>query len=369
MRYVVTSTRRGYLGVLSFSSCTWALAARDSHIGWSENARRTNLQQVVCNDRFLILPTVHVQNLASHVLALTLQRLPGDWEQRYSVRSVLAETFVDSSRFEGTCYKAANWTKVGQTAGRRDGIAKAIFLYALSPHWRECLCASGPHPRLGEAVRPESPPSWAHEEFGRVRFYDSRLKERLYTIAQDFSGCSEGSIPEACGTKARSMGAYRFFQNPKVTMDVLLTGHAEAAIERIRQHKVVLAPQDTTTLTYTTHPATEGLGPIGRTGDHALGLLLHDTVAFSEQGTPLGILDAQCWARDPGDKGRRVRRKHLPIEQKESMKWLRSFRKVAEIQKACPQTQLSALETASRISTNCFWKPRPMPPGLDCWCA
>lgn len=343
MRYVVTSARWGYLGVLTFSSGTWALADRDNYIGWSENERRANLQQVVCNDRFLILPTVHIQNLASHVLALTLQRLPKDWEQRYAVRPVLAETFVDSSRFEGTCYKAANWTKVGQTAGRRDGIAKAIFLYALSPQWRECLCAPRPRPRLGEAMRPESPPSWAHEEFGRVRFYDDRLKERLYTIAQDFFGCLEGSIPEACGTKVRTMGAYRFFQNPKVTMDVLLTSHAEAAIERIRQYKIVLAPQDTTTLTYTTHPMTEGLGPVSRTGDHALGLLLHDTVAFSEQGTPLGILDAQCWARDPEDKGKRVRRKNLPIEQKESMKWLRSFRKVAEIQKACPQTQLISI--------------------------
>ena len=146
MRYVVTSARWGYLGVLTFSSGTWALADRDDYIGWSEAQRRANLQQVVCNDRFLILPTVHVQNLASHVLALTLQRLPGDWEQRYAVRPVLAETFVDSSRFEGTCYKAANWTKVGQSSGRRDGIAKAIFLYALSPQWREYLCAPS---RLG----------------------------------------------------------------------------------------------------------------------------------------------------------------------------------------------------------------------------
>ena len=226
MRYVVTSARWGYLGVLTFSSGTWALGDRDNHIGWSENARRANLQQIVCNDRFLILPTVHVQNLASHVLALTLQRLPEDWQQRYAVRPVLAETFVDPSRFEGTCYKAANWTKVGQTAGRRDGVAKTIFLHELSSHWRECLCAEPARPRLGQAVRLESPPTWAHEEFGRVRFYDGRLKQRLYTIAQDFYGCPQGSIPEACADKSRTMGAYRFFQNTKVTMDVLLTAHA-----------------------------------------------------------------------------------------------------------------------------------------------
>src|SRR2546422_9030740 len=302
MRYVVTSARWGHLGVLTFSSGTWALGDRDKYIGWCENARRANLQQVVCNDRFLILPTVHVQNLASHVLALTLLRLPADWQQRYAVRPVLAETFVDPSRFEGTCYKAANWNKVGQTAGRRDGVAKTIFLHELSSHWRECLCAEPARPPLGRASYPELPPTWAHEEFGRVRFYDGRLKQRLYTIAQDFYGCPQGSIPEACGAKSRTMGAYRFFQNTKVTMDVLLTAHAEATIERISQHPIVLAPQDTTTLIYTTHPMTEGLGPIGSKTDRAIGLLLHDTMAFSEEGTPLGVLhvlrSGECKACD-----------------------------------------------------------------------
>jgi len=218
LRYVVTSSQWGYLGVLTFSSGTWALGDRDKHIGWSEAARRKNLQYVVCNDRFLILPTVHVQNLASHVLALTMARLPDDWEQRYAVRPVLAETFVDPSRFEGTCYKAANWKAVGQTAGRRDGVAKTIFINELSRQWQERLSIEPARPRLGQSMGVESPPSWAHEEFGRVRFYDDRLKQRLYTVALDFFGCPQGSIPEACGAKSRTMGAYRFFQNSKVTM-------------------------------------------------------------------------------------------------------------------------------------------------------
>jgi len=341
MRYVVSSPQWDYLGVLTFSSGTWALRERDAHIGWSEEARRANLQRVVTNDRFLILPTVRVPNLASHVLALVAKRLPDDWEHRYGVRPVLAETFVDPSRFEGTCYAAANWVSIGQTAGRRDGIRKNILLHPLSRQWRECLCQSPSRRRIGEAVRLQSPTSWAHEEFGHVRFYDGRLKERLYTIAQDFYGCTEGSIPEACGgDKARTIGAYRFFRNPKVTMDVLLEGHLETTIDRIRQHSIVLAPQDTTTLNYTTHPMTHGLGPVGTKRDKSMGLLLHDTMAFTEQGTPLGVLDAQCWARNPEDKGKRERRKQLPIEQKESYKWLRSFRKVAEVQKACPNTKL-----------------------------
>lgn len=343
MRYLISSSRFGYLGVLTFSAGTWALQERDQAIGWSEEARRAHLGLLVRNDRFLILPTVEVRNLASHVLAMSLKRLAQDWEQRYAVRPVLVETFVDSKQYKGTCYRAANWREAGKTSGRRDGIAKTIFIYPLARQWRKQLCAEPAPPRLGEAIRAESPQSWAEEEFGRVRFYDPRLKQRLYQIAQDFAGCSQGPIPERCQTKARTMGAYRFFQNPRVSMDVLLTAHTEATIDRIRQRRIVLVPQDTTSLNYSTHPMKEGLGPIGTQRMDAVGLLLHDTMAFSEQGTPLGIVDAQAWARDPKDRGKRQRRKSLPIEQKESRKWLRSFRKVAEIQKVCPNTQLISI--------------------------
>lgn len=342
IRYIVKSSIYGYLGALAFSSAAWALRCRDQYIGWTEGARRKNLCRLVSNDRFLILPTVRVKNLASHVLSLALSRLPDDWEERYHIRPVLVETFVDPDRFAGTCYKAANWVDVGQSAGRRDGKPKRIFLYPLCPQWRE-IVKTEPPIRLGDIARPEAPEHWAEEEFGTVRLYDNRLKQRLYKIAQDFYGQPQAGIPEACGSKARTMGAYRFFHNPKVTMDVVLHAHKEATLERIKQHRVVLAPQDTTTLNYSTHPMTEGLGPVNTAKDRTIGLLLHDTLAFSEEGTPLGVLDAQCWARDPQDRGKKYRRYELPIEQKESMKWLRSYRKVAELQRMCPNTVLVSI--------------------------
>jgi len=142
-----------------------------------------------------------------------VERLADDWEQRYAVRPVLVETFVDPSRFEGTCYKAANWVTAGQTAGRRDGVRKNILLYALRADWREILGAEPARAGLGQSMHKDSPSNWAQEEFGRVRLHDERLKERLYRISEDFYGCMEGSIPQACGgDKARTMGAYRFFQ-------------------------------------------------------------------------------------------------------------------------------------------------------------
>jgi hypothetical protein len=337
IRYLVKSSC-GCLGALAFSSASWSLKDRDNYIKWNDGARRVNLDRVICNSRFLILPTVKVPNLASHVLSLALSRVAQDWEARYHIRPVLVETFVDPV-WSGASYKAANFVYVGESAGRRDGVRKKVFVRPLCPEWREVLCDE-PEVLM---PRPEAPRHWAEEEFGTVRLYDNRLKERLYMIAQDFYSSPEANIPEACGSQARIIGTYRFFQNPKVNMDTVLTPHTEATIERIKQHRVVLCPQDTTILNYTTHPMTEGLGPTCHQGDKAIGLILHDTLAFTEAGTPLGIVDAQVWARDPEDRGKREKRKKLPIEQKESIKWLKSFRKVAEVQKRCPETLLVSM--------------------------
>ena len=122
VRYLVRSARYGEVAALSFSAAAWRLQARDQWVGWSDAARRANLQQVACNSRFLILPTVQVPHLASKALARRTRRLGQDWEQRYGERVVLVETFVDSQRYAGTSYRAANWQRVGTTCGRgRNG--------------------------------------------------------------------------------------------------------------------------------------------------------------------------------------------------------------------------------------------------------
>lgn len=129
------------VGCLQFSSPAWRMEARDLYLGWDETARRANLQKVVANSRFLILPSVRVKNLASSVLSLASARIASDWESRYCVRPLLLETLVDSARFSGTCYRAANWIEAGQTTGRgrndrehlRHGESpKTVFLFPLA---------------------------------------------------------------------------------------------------------------------------------------------------------------------------------------------------------------------------------------------
>lgn len=345
LRYLIHSSIYGYLGAFSFSSAAWSLKERDKFIGWTEAARRDNLQRVVCNSRFLIIPTVRVPNLASHVLGRCSGRIVDDWVARYGVQPVLLETFVDPDRFLGTSYRAANWMYAGRTSGRRaaqrqDGAGpKEILLYPLRYDWREILCVE---PQIGLCERPRiaEPTDWVEEEFGTVEFYDPRLSRRFFDIVRNFYTQPQASIPQACGSHAKTKAAYRFFGNERITMDRVLQAHVESTVGRIKSHGVVLAVQDTSSLNYTTHPATEGLGPINTQKDQSVGLLIHDTMAFNTEGTPLGLLDVQCWARNRLDKGKKYRRGQLPIEEKESMKWLNSYRAVHQVQKLCPQTML-----------------------------
>lgn len=136
----VTQPRPMVVGCVQFSSAAWRLHARDAWIGWDDATRERHLPQVVANSRFLLVPWVHIQNLASTTLSLALRRLPADWQAQYGVRPLLVETVVDPARYTGGCYRAANWVEVGETTGRgrddrqhrRHGVwPKRVFVYAL----------------------------------------------------------------------------------------------------------------------------------------------------------------------------------------------------------------------------------------------
>jgi len=349
LRYLIRSEKQGWIGALSFSGAAWSVQSRDQWIGWSRPIREKNVNQVVANSRFLIVPQWKVPHLASHVLGLAMRRLRADWRGRYGYEPVLVETFIEKERFEGTCYRAANWIEVGETQGRgrqdrghgRRGAVKRIFVYPLDERARERLC-EGPRAPAGRVPQREGA-DWAEVEFGSVDLKDRRLNRRLLEIARDFYARPQAQIPQACQTRARTKAAYRFFKHHNTNMDDVLEAHWKSTCQRMAGKDLVLCPQDTTSLNYSTHPATQNLGPIGPKKEGVLGLIVHDTMAFSVDGTPLGLLDVQCWARDAGEFGKRNRCQQRPIEEKESMKWLRSFQHVAEAQRHCPNTMLVSM--------------------------
>ncbi|MBI5444841.1 MAG: DUF4338 domain-containing protein [Deltaproteobacteria bacterium] len=156
LRYLIRVERPEpqVVGCVQFSSPAWSMGPRDAWIGWDAGTRKRNLQRIVNNTRFLILPWVRVRYLASSVLAQVARRLPKDWEATFGIRPVLAESLVDPARFEGTCYLAANWVHVGTTTGRgrmdRTHNApiepKEVFLLPLHRGFRRELLSDAPPP-------------------------------------------------------------------------------------------------------------------------------------------------------------------------------------------------------------------------------
>lgn len=344
LRYLVRSSA-GWVGGLSFSAAAWRLKARDEWIGWDDATRLRGLSKIVCNSRFLILPTVEVPNLASHILGLAIRQLPTDWRNCYGEEPVVVETFVDSSRYAGTCYRAANWTNLGLTQGRgrqdrtREAklVAKQILVYPLRADWQVILCEGQtplpvPVPRVRERVI-----DWVEEEFGNCELGDERLTERLKIMAQDFYAQPMASLPQACGSRAKTKAAYRFVGKEGTSLENLLQAHYASTERRCESEAVVLAVQDTSSVNYSGLVEAEGLGPIATTADGAQGLILHSTLTFNSTGTPLGLINVQSWRRDPEELGKKdKKRRKQSIEEKESVKWLTSYRALANVQTRCP---------------------------------
>jgi len=148
LRYFIRSgTHR--LGCVLLGGATKAIAVRDRWIGWDEKARLHNLSRVVNNSRFLIFPQIQIPHLASHVLGQLARRVRADWQHHWGFAPLLMETFVDPSRYAGTCYRAAGWELLGQTSGRgltRPGKSyrstpRLVFVKPLDGTFRQLLCA------------------------------------------------------------------------------------------------------------------------------------------------------------------------------------------------------------------------------------
>ncbi len=151
LKYIAFSNDRP-IACLAWSSAPWYIGARDRFIGWSSETRQKNLYLIINNTRFLVLPWVEVPHLASHLLALNRRRLTEDWGLVYNHPVYLLETFVDTERFQGTCYKADNWIYVGKTTGRgklsksrKPTVSKkAVYVYPLTKNFRDRLNTQGP---------------------------------------------------------------------------------------------------------------------------------------------------------------------------------------------------------------------------------
>lgn len=354
IRYLIGSAH-GWLGAFGFAAPALHLADRDRWIGWDAEQRRAHLDGIVCLSRFLIRPGVECRNLASRLLSMSLQRLVQDFERRYHYRPWLVESFVDTSRFSGGCFRAANWIRVGQTQGRGrqdrfnkwEKTVKDIYVYPLEKDFRDQLGLA-----KGAGLGPLAPgdgmdnDTWAEQEFAGAPLGDARLSRRLVNIAQSkaekpgwaFTGVAEGDWP---AVKAY----YRFIDHPDeeaIGMSHILRPHRQRTIQRMKGQRTVLCVQDGSDLDYSTLAQCEGLGVIGtnQTEAQSRGLHLHSTLVVAPNGLPLGILRAQCVAPKLKSPDEERPSWNIPVEEKHTFCWIEGLRDTVDVAAQMPQTRL-----------------------------
>lgn len=347
-RYLIRS-EHGWLGGIGFGSAALYLEGRDTHLGWSEAQRTAHLPRVINMTRFLIRPGVRCPHLASHALGLCARRIAPDFERRYGLRPWLMESFVDPSAYEGTCYKAANWIKVGQTKGRgRNGAhdagktRKDVYLYPL---------VADIHAQLGVERFPWTAlaahhglegDGWAEQEFGACALGDERLTHRLVKIVTAEAAQPGASHTEAAGGDAHQAKAcYRFLRNQAPEMNVanLLQAHRTQTLRRCKAHPTVLVVQDTCELNFTSRPQCEGLGQTkaNQTTATTRSLNLHSSLALeAEGGLPLGVVRLHGYAPEPAQG----KDPHRPIEEKESFRWIEAYQDANDIAALLPGTRV-----------------------------
>ena len=178
LRYFLRDGRGRTLGCILFESCSKTLPCRDEWVGWSPRVRDRNRHLLLRNSRFLVLPWVRVNHLASRALGAALRRLADDWEKRHGDRPVLVETFVDHEKYEASSYRASNWQFIGETAGTKGKSKKGVYVYALARKCRETL-------RGERKKKKASPPDFrpaGEPDQGFLRFWE-RIASAAVAVA------------------------------------------------------------------------------------------------------------------------------------------------------------------------------------------
>ena len=187
-------------------------------------------------------------------------------------------------------------------------------------------------------------PSWVTEEFKYLVLPDKRLETRAQIMLSDQYAFPEKTIYSSAHDEAAAKGAYRFQKNPTISEELLLQAHYDCVLERAGRHSIVLGVHDTTTLNFSSQSQKEDTGTLQT--EESRVFLLHPLVLFSPDKLCLGVIDTNLWSRDPQEFGKSKDRSNRPIEEKESYRWLLSYRQLAETQSRLKNTEMVSVSDA-----------------------
>jgi hypothetical protein len=348
LRYLIRC-EQGVLGAFGFGPAAFHLDCRDTWIGWDPKAREQNRGRVICLSRCLIRAGIKCANLMSRSYSLVLARVAKDWHQRYGVKPLLVETYVDRSTYTGVSLSAANWRRLGQSCGRgrsspapkvRPKTLKDLWVYPLHSKARQRLQERGVEPVVARSVfAPMTSQDWVAQELEGLELGHQRLQERWAKMLRSRWENPQRSFFGSFMSGAEAKGAYRLIESSQaqVSFANLLAPHAGQTQRRMAAESVVLLAQDTTPLSYNGLHQTQGLGSMGE-GGRGRGLWLHSLYAFRLDRIPLGCSWAHVWARP--QESDTDQRNEQSINQKESLRWIEAYQAAARMAQAMPQTQL-----------------------------
>lgn len=350
LRYLICC-EEGIIGAMGFGPAAFHLECRDSWIGWDRQAQQENRCEVIGLSRFLIRPGLRCANLASRCYGLVLSRVAQDWHQRYGVKPVLVETYVDRSTHTGVSLSAANWRRLGSSRGRgrsspstkvQPKTPKDVWVYELSPKARQQLQQR----KSPEIIVPRSifqgPSSgnWVEEELDGLKLGHARLERRMVKMLTSRWQHPQRSFAASFSTAAEGKAAYRLIESSQagVCFTSLLAPHHRQTRRRMAAESVVVLAQDTTTLSYNTLHHTQGLGPVGHSSHPGSGLWLHSLQAYRLDRIPLGCAWARLWAR--ALQSDTAQRNEQSAADKESGRWMEAYQAALGMARSMPQTHL-----------------------------
>jgi Druantia protein DruA/Transposase DNA-binding len=346
LRYLIRC-EEGVLGAFGFGPAAFHLDCRDTWIGWDPKAHEQNRGRIICLSRCLLRSGIQCRNLMSRCYSLVLARVARDWQQRYGVKPLLVETYVDRSTYAGVSLSAANWRRLGQSSGRgrsspapkvRPKTPKDLWVYELNSQARPWLQARRVEPVVARSVfAPMTSQDWVAEELDGLDLGHERLEERWSNMLRSRWENPQRSFLSSFTSGAQIKGAYRLIESSQagVSFQSLLAPHTEQTRRRMAAESVVLLAQDTTPLSYNGLAQTQGLGSMGEEGR---GLWLHSLYAFRLDRIPLGCSWAHLWARP--EESDTDRRNEQSVSEKESHRWIEAYQAAARMAQAMPQTQL-----------------------------
>jgi len=350
LRYLIRC-EKGIIGAMGFGPAAFHLECRDQWIGWDRAAQQENRREVIGLSRFLIRPGLRCANLASRCYGIILRRVARDWYQRFGVKPVLVETYVDRSTQTGVSLSAANWRRLGSSRGRgrsspsvkvQPKTLKDVWVYELCPKSRQRLQQRRAVPPIVARSIFQGPSSthWVEEELDGLNLGHVWLERRLGQMLAARWAHPQRSFAASFTTAAEGKAAFRFIESPRsdLCFNALLAPHHQQTARRMAAESVVVLAQDTTALSYNTLRQTQGLGSVGDSRHPSRGLWLHSLHAYRPDRIALGCAWAKLWARAP--ESDTAQRNEQSCADKESGRWLEAYQVTLGLARSMPQTHL-----------------------------